>query len=67
VQGFPRSRETLQQLLQNESGREDSFPGRKGVAERDDMGLASGASRRNASDPDTGVDEQAQLRERPAL
>ena len=62
-----RSRETLQQLLENEPGSQDSFTPRKGVAEGEDLGARLRHIPPQCQRPDTRVDEQAHLRERSAL
>lgn len=61
------SREALQQLLENESGGEKCFARRKGVAERGDLGARLRRIPPQCQRPNTGVDEQAHLRERSVL
>lgn len=62
-----RSGEALQQLLENESGSENSFASGKGLSQSGNMRACLRRVPPKRQRPHTGVDEQAHLRERSAL
>jgi hypothetical protein len=64
--GF-RTREALQQLLQDKAGRQDRLAGIKGAKQRLHLGRWSGRIAPERQRPDAGIDEEAQSRARSAL